>query len=322
MTTNEDNLMEECETGVSLREALDRRLLTIFDTAKLYNIQLNHLLEETYMLSEYVIQKKIDDIGYNQFYDYTKNKVQSYHAASVAMMMLYGILSCKENLGIETMLLNKHIERKFKQRPQMNYIMSFISQVKENKERDESYTIDLHRKDNINKSKNMANKDLDSLRGLFEGGNFPNAQINIVPGDGVQISYETPKKADEKISGSCSESGKRTIMEYVDRLKPLIKQEYQERYDEIWMGILELKEVREEVYDKGKQQDTTFNRNLVAQIFHMMAEKICAPTIKVAHMAERLEPDKGVDHPVRKKLAEAPKKGIKKSVENYLLENL
>lgn len=128
---------------------------------------------------------------------------------------------------------------------------------------------------------------------------------------------EKEEKADTPL-----EQGKEAIMEYVDRLKPLIRHEYQERYDEIWMGILELKEVREEVYDKGKQQDTTFNRNLVAQIFHMMAEKICAPTIKVAHMAERLEPDKGVDHPVRKKLAEAPKKGIKKSVENYLLENL
>ena len=129
-------------------------------------------------------------------------------------------------------------------------------------------------------------------------------------------------KEKKDVSDTSLQQGREAIMEYVDRLKPLIRQEYQERYDELWMGILELKEVREEVYDKGKQQDTTFNRNLVAQIFHMMAEKICAPTIKVAHMAERLEPDKGVDHPVRKKLAETPKKGIKKSVENYLLENL
>ena len=129
-------------------------------------------------------------------------------------------------------------------------------------------------------------------------------------------------KEKEDMSDSSMEKGKEAIMEYVDRLKPLIKQEYQERYDEIWMGILELKEVREEVYDKGKQQDTTFNRNLVAQIFHMMADKICLPAIKVSHMAERLEPDKGVDHPVRKKLGESPDKLIKKSVEDYLLEIL
>lgn len=37
------------------------------------------------------------------------------------------------------------------------------------------------------------NNNLDGLRGLFEGGNFPNAQINILPGDGVHVSYEASK---------------------------------------------------------------------------------------------------------------------------------
>lgn len=39
---------------------------------------------------------------------------------------------------------------------------------------------------------------LDKLRGLFEGGNFPNAQINVLTGDGVQISYESAKKNAQK----------------------------------------------------------------------------------------------------------------------------
>jgi hypothetical protein len=39
-------------------------------------------------------------------------------------------------------------------------------------------------------------------------------------------------------------------------------------------------------------------------------------------MAEQLEPEKGVDHPVRKKLGESPDKKIKILVENYLSENL
>lgn len=38
---------------------------------------------------------------------------------------------------------------------------------------------------------------LDGLRGLFEGGNFPNAQINVVPGDGVHISYESQQKKEQ-----------------------------------------------------------------------------------------------------------------------------
>ena len=81
----------------------------------------------------------------------------------------------------------------------------------------------------------MDNNVYDSLRGLFEGGNFTNTQINIIPGDGAQISYEAPKKEVGKMSDASMEQGKKAIMEYVDRLKPLIRQEYQERYDEIWM---------------------------------------------------------------------------------------
>ena len=131
MTANEENLMEDCETGGSIKESLNRRLLMIFETSKIFKIQLNQLLDEAYILSEYVIQKKTDDIGYNKLYEYAKNKVQSYHSASIAMMMLYGILSCKENLEIETLMLNKHIERKYKQRPQMTYIISFVSQLKD-----------------------------------------------------------------------------------------------------------------------------------------------------------------------------------------------
>lgn len=39
---------------------------------------------------------------------------------------------------------------------------------------------------------------LESLRGLFEGGNFPNAQINILPGDGVHVSYEGSKNQEKE----------------------------------------------------------------------------------------------------------------------------
>ena len=86
--------------------------------------------------------------------------------------------------------------------------------------------------------------------GNFVMDNHGTMTLSATVADDMQ---EKEEKADTPL-----EQGKEAIMEYVDRLKPLIRQEYQERYDEIWMGILELKEVREEVYDKGKQQDTTF----------------------------------------------------------------
>ena len=37
------------------------------------------------------------------------------------------------------------------------------------------------------------------LNGLFEGGNFPNAQIIVMTGDGVHVSYEAYKKRDMRL---------------------------------------------------------------------------------------------------------------------------
>ena len=38
------------------------------------------------------------------------------------------------------------------------------------------------------------NNNLKGLRGLFENGSFPNAQINVLTGDGVHVSYESFEK--------------------------------------------------------------------------------------------------------------------------------
>ena len=164
------------------------------------------------------------------------------------------------------------------------------------------------------------NRKAELIKGMFSNCSFTDSVVAGIAESGSEVFYE--KTSEQKKNTGESISGKEAIMEYVDRLKPMVRQEYQERYEEIWLGILDLKEVRQEVYNKGKQQDTTFNRNLVAQIFHMMIDKIFPPDTRVVHMAERLEPEKGAEHPVRKKLGETPDKNIKKSVENYLLENL
>ena len=93
---------------------------------------------------------------------------------------------------------------------------------------------------------------------------------------------------------------------------------YIDCYDQLWTEILELKEVKMQVYDIGKQQDTKFNRNLVAQIIHQLAATVYLPNANTVKMAQYLEPSKGGDHPVRQKLGESPEKTIKKSVDEYL----
>ena len=159
---------------------------------------------------------------------------------------------------------------------------------------------------------------MEKLRGLFEGGNFPNAQINVINGDGVHISYEAAKhNAQDEGDLTARKQGKEAIMEYVDRLRPVVRAQYLEKYDQIWEGILEINQVKAEIYKKGKQQDTTFNRNLLANIIHQM-EILYIPSANSYLMATHLEPDKGPDHPVRQKLGELPDKSIRDAVKSYI----
>ena len=127
---------------------------------------------------------------------------------------------------------------------------------------------------------------------------------------------------EEKKSGESASCSKEAIMEYVGRLKPVVKAEYQTEYDTIWEGILELTQVRTLVYNKGKQQDTTFNRNLVAQIIHQVSDWLYLPTANTVKMAEYLEPEKGIEHPVRQKLGESPERDVKKAIEAYVKERI
>ncbi len=160
---------------------------------------------------------------------------------------------------------------------------------------------------------------LDKLRGLFEGGNFPNAQINVLTGDGVQISYESAKQDAQKEDDSKNQKqGKDAIMEYVGRLKPVVKEQYLDHYDQIWEGILEINQVKAVIYNKGKQQDTTFNRNLLAKIIHQVSWWLYESSANTVIMAEYLEPGKGIDHPVRQKLGESPNKDLKKALEQFV----
>ena len=111
---------------------------------------------------------------------------------------------------------------------------------------------------------------------------------------------------------------KNSIMEYVNRLMPLVKDDFKKEYDEFWMQILELEEVKQQVYNKGKQQDTTFNRNLVARIIHQIGNKVYLVGINDQQYAEYLEPGKGKNHSVRQQLCLMPETPIKKAIERFL----
>ena len=156
------------------------------------------------------------------------------------------------------------------------------------------------------------------ITNFFEGATIHNLVINgNMTKSGTENYYSSHEKEQVKNNANTEKQGKEAIMEYVGRLRPVVKEQYLENYDQIWEGILEISQVKAEIYNIGKQQDTTFNRNLLAQIIHQVC-RIYVPTANNAQMAIRLEPEKGVDHPVRQKLGEMPDKPIKNAVDEYM----
>lgn len=162
-------------------------------------------------------------------------------------------------------------------------------------------------------------KKADLVQGMFSNCTFHESVVAGIAESGSEVFYE--KTGEKKKEPDETSSGKEAVMEYVMRLKSLVKVEYQERYEELWMGILDLNEVRLQVYNKGKQQDTTFNRNLVAQIIHQLGNRVFITQAKPAAMAEYLEPGKGRDHPVRHKLGEMPDRIIKNAIEKAIKDD-
>ena len=129
---------------------------------------------------------------------------------------------------------------------------------------------------------------------------------------GNNYYYENMEKGNEAPSNGLRQS----IIEYVNRLMPVVALEYRDQYSKIWMDILEEDAVRSVIYNRGKQQGTVFNRNLVAQISRMMVMDGIIKETNDVMMAELLEPEKGKHHPVRNQLGLVPDDSkVKKAVE-------
>ena len=133
---------------------------------------------------------------------------------------------------------------------------------------------------------------------------------NYNPNATTVINYnygDKPKPTsapDKTMQQAEREQRKAEIMEYVSRIKRYVADEWKNRYETIWRSVLDIPEVEAVVYETGKQKDTTFNRNLVANIIYVMCEGGVFATDNATTLAECLEGDK--DHSVRAKLRQNP----------------
>ena len=138
----------------------------------------------------------------------------------------------------------------------------------------------------------------------------------------INNNYGEKQKAipttDKVLQDADREQRKAEIMEYVLRLKKYVAKEWKNRYESTWQKILAIPEVDEQVYNPGKQQNTTFNRNLVANIIYIMCNADVFTIQNAAQLTMALEGDK--DHSVRPQLGRNPADREIRSAVDALLE--
>lgn len=97
---------------------------------------------------------------------------------------------------------------------------------------------------------------------------------------------------------------KTEIMTYVSRIKHYVANEWKNRYETTWRSVLDIPEVKSIVFSPGKQKDTLFNRNLVANIIYIMCNAGFYADTNATILTIALEGDK--EHSVRGQLAKEP----------------
>ena len=97
---------------------------------------------------------------------------------------------------------------------------------------------------------------------------------------------------------------KTEIMTYVSRIKQYVANEWKNRYETTWRSVLDIPEVKSIVFSPGKQKDTLFNRNLVANIIYIMCNAGFYTDTKATALTIALEGNN--EHSVRGQLAKEP----------------
>lgn len=124
--------------------------------------------------------------------------------------------------------------------------------------------------------------------------------------------------ATDPVSGGADRIQRRAeILQYVGNLKQYVAPGWKNRYETLWRSILDLSEVSAVVYEPGRQKETTFNRDLVANIIYIMCNAGIIDETNATKLTLALEGDK--EHSVRAQLRKAPQdKVIEEKIKELL----
>lgn len=124
----------------------------------------------------------------------------------------------------------------------------------------------------------------------------------------INYNYGDKPKAmsspDNNMTDDEREHLKSEIMTYVSRIKQYVANERRNRYETTWRSVLNIPEVKSIVFSPGKQKDTLFNRNLIANIIYIMCNAGFYSETNATALTIALEGDK--EHSVRGQLAKEP----------------
>ena len=136
--------------------------------------------------------------------------------------------------------------------------------------------------------------------------------------DGLQTQTPAPglKKAKELID---TEAVREEIIIFVSKVRPLLDDAWKADFQNIWSDILNMQEVKEKIYDPGKQKKTNFNQYLVGNILYFMFENCGACSEDKEYNASEvcMKLIGTTEHQLRKELSKNPPDEIKNRLTKY-----
>ena len=154
--------------------------------------------------------------------------------------------------------------------------------------------MDIKKKDDAGTGGNTYQKvTINHVENYFHGGT---TVINNHYGEGKKAQ----RKGEQELSETDRHLREDEIMRYVGHVKQYVVKEWKNRYEATWRSILEIPEVSAVIYEPGKQKDTTFNRNLVANILYIMCNQGIITETTATELSLALEGN--TDHSVRAQL--------------------
>ena len=109
------------------------------------------------------------------------------------------------------------------------------------------------------------------------------------------------------------------ILVFVSKVRPLLDDAWKADYQKIWEDILNMQEVKEKIYDPGKQKKTNFNQYLVGNILYFMFEDCGACSDDKEYNASEvcMKLIGTTEHQLRKELSKNPPDAIKDRLRDY-----